>query len=151
MLRIIQAWRDSNRPIFHVRHDSTTPESPLAPSHAGNAHKAGFEPQEGEPLITKNVNSAFIGTDLEEQLRTQNITHVVIIGLTTNHCVSTTTRMSGNFGFVTFLASDAVATFDREGYDGTMYDAETVHNLALASLHNEFATVLPTDELLAML
>ena len=72
-------------------------------------------PQENEPIITKSVNSAFIGTNLKEQLDGLGITTLVIVGLTSNHCVSTTVRMSGNFGYETYLISDATATFDRIG------------------------------------
>ncbi len=75
-------------------------------------------PLEKEPIITKEVNSAFIGTNLKEQLDKLNIHTLVIVGITTNHCVSTTTRMAGNFGYETYLISDATATFDRIGIKG---------------------------------
>ena len=95
-------------------------------------------------IIKKNVNSAFIGTDLKEQLDSQNITKLVIVGLTTDHCVSTTTRMAGNFGFNTFLVSDATATFNKKGLDGQNFSAEIIHETALASLNDEFATIVTT-------
>jgi len=75
-------------------------------------------PKEGEPIIKKNVNSAFIGTDLKQQLDKFNIKKLIIVGLTTDSCVSTTTRMAGNYGYDTFIVSDATATFDKEGADG---------------------------------
>ena len=64
-------------------------------------------------MFQKNVNSAFIGTGLENfHLKKQNYTSLVIVGLTTPHCVSTTTRMAGNLGFQSFVVSDATAAFD---------------------------------------
>src|SRR5574338_1420905 len=94
--RLLAAWRAAQRPIFHIQHNSRLPQSPLHPSHPGNVFKAIAAPRAGEPVIGKDVNSAFIGTDLEARLRTANIDAVVIAGLTTPHCVSTTTRMASN-------------------------------------------------------
>ena len=100
-----------------------------------------------EPLFTKNVNSAFIGTDLEDLLRKQGIEQLVVVGLTTNHCVSTSVRMAANLGFEVILISDATATFDRVGLNGEVFPATLVHETSLASLHEEFAIVLDTETL----
>lgn len=149
--RLIQAWRSSGRPLFHIKHNSTEPNSPLRPGQSGNDFKPEAQPNPGEPIIPKSVNSAFIGTDLEQQLRSQGIEQVVIVGLTTNHCVSTTTRMAGNLGFETILVSDATAAYDRTGADGTKFSAQVIHDTALASIHGEFAQVADTDTILAAL
>lgn len=146
--RLLAHWRACGRPIFHIQHMSTEPDSPLRPDQPGNAIKPGFEPVGDEPLIRKSVNSAFIGTDLEQRLRTAGIESVVIVGLTTDHCVSTSVRMAANLGFAPVVVADATACHDRTGPDGLHYDAETIHNLALVSLHNEFATVMTTADLL---
>ncbi len=149
MARLLAAWRTHQRPIYHIQHMSTNPNSPLRPHLPGNAIKRVVAPQGDEPIIQKTVNSAFIGTDLEARLRAADIQTVVIVGLTTNHCVETSARMAGNLGFETFVVADATATFDRTGFDGIHYPADTVHAVALASLHNEFATVIKTADLLA--
>ena len=88
--RLLDAWRRSNRPIFHVQHSSRLRDSPLSPSAAGHAIKEIVAPRTGEPVISKSVNSAFIGTDLEERLRGSGIRTIVVTGLTTDHCVATT-------------------------------------------------------------
>ncbi|HEX4300972.1 MAG TPA: cysteine hydrolase family protein [Gammaproteobacteria bacterium] len=150
-MQLLQAWRASGRPVFHVQHRSTTPGSPLRPGQPGCEHKAEVRPLPGEPVIGKQVNSAFIGTDLEARLREAGIGTLVIAGLTTAHCVSTTTRMAGNLGFRTLLAADACATHAQTGHDGRSHDPETVHALALASLHGEFAEVADTATLSAAL
>ena len=146
--QLIAAWRRSHRPILYVAHDSLLPASPLHPSAPGNALKAEVTPQVGETIYRKSVNSSFIGTSLEADLRNLEIGKLVIVGLTTNHCVSTTARMAGNLGFDTYVVSDATATFHRAGIDGTYRPAEEVHAAALSDLHGEFATVVDTGAVL---
>ncbi len=145
---ILNKWRQLNLPVFHVVHSSLNPISKLHESHPGFEIKDEAKPIEGEPVIKKNVNSAFIGTDLQEQLDNQNITSLVIVGLTTNHCISTTTRMAGNLGYQTILISDATATFNRKGINGEIFSSELIHQTTLANLNEEFAEVIDTNELL---
>jgi nicotinamidase-related amidase len=142
---LLKIWRNNGLPIFHVQHCSTTPGSPLGETYAGNQFNELVAPMGGEPIIKKSVNSAFIGTDLQAQLDDAGITTLVIVGLTTDHCISTTTRMAGNLGYKTFLVADATATFNKKGLDGQYYPAELIHETALASLNSEFATVVTTD------
>lgn len=144
---ILAKFRELHLPIFHVRHASTTPQSRLHPTHDGFAFQDNVLPKDGEPVITKNVNSGFIGTDLHEQLQAKAIKTLVIAGLTTDHCVSTTTRMAGNMGYDVYLISDATATFDKAGINGDKFDAELIHQTALASLNGEFATVIDSKTL----
>lgn len=146
--KILERWRELNLPVFHIRHSSTHPDSIL------NAENSGFEfnenvlPNGNETIITKHVNSAFIGTDLKERLDHLGIGTLVIVGITTNHCVSTTTRMAGNLGYETYLISDATAAFDRIGINGEKYDAEIIHLTTLANLNGEFATVWNSEKLM---
>lgn len=149
--QILDRWRILGLPIFHVQHSSQNPQSKLHHTHPGFAIKDEVKPLPNEPVIIKNVNSAFIGTDLQERLERKGIHTLVIVGLTTNHCVSTTTRMAGNLGFETFLIADATATFDRLGIKGEHYSAETIHLTSLASLREEFAEIMDTDQLLELM
>lgn len=148
---LLDIWRNRQLPVFHIIHSSTDPNSELHESKAGFQMLDELRPVNDEPLIVKHVNSGFIGTDLKDRLDAQNIQTLVIVGLTTNHCVSTTTRMAGNFGFEVYLISDATATFDRKGLNGEVYDAELIHQTALASLNEEFAMVLDKKGLLEIL
>lgn len=149
MATLLKAWREARGKVLHVRHCSTEEDSPLRVDRPGNAFKPEVAPQKGEPVFRKTVNSAFIGTALEPHLRDHSVDAVVLVGLTTNHCVSTTARMAANLGFRTYVVSDATATFDLNGPDGKHYPAALLHETALASLHEEFATILTTDEVLA--
>jgi nicotinamidase-related amidase len=146
--RILAHWRSHQRPLFHVRHDSAQVDSPLHPDRGGNNFKESAQPLAGEIIIRKRVNSAFIGTRLEEELRRAKVQEVVFVGLTTPHCVSTSARMAGNLGFRTFVVSDATAAFEWRAHDGTVVSADSMHFHALAALHDEFATVISSEELL---
>ncbi len=148
IVKIVAHWRQLNYPVFHILHSSQEPDSPLHKSKPGFEMKDEVQPLTNEPVIVKNVNSAFIGTDLKERLNNSHISDIVIVGLTTNHCVSTTTRMAGNYGFQVKLISDATAAFDRKGVNGAFFTAETIHQTALASLDREFAQVIDTKTLL---
>lgn len=148
--RLLARWRARSRPVFHVQHMSTEPNSPLRPELPGNAIKREAAPVGDEPVIQKCVNSAFIGTDLRERLRAAGVSTLVIAGLTTDHCVSSTARMAGDLGFRAIVVADATAAHERRSYDGALHAAETVHELALANLHQEFATILTTDQVLSL-
>src|SRR5438105_4945216 len=96
---LLAAFRGRHAPIFHIRHEGTRPASSFLPGGTGYGVRDEARERDGEPVVVKRVNSAFIGTDLESRLRAAGIKAVVICGATTNHCVETTTRMAGNLGF----------------------------------------------------
>lgn len=145
---LLAAWRAAGRPVIHVQHMSTEPHSPLRAGLPGNAFKPEALPVDNEPVFQKTVNSAFMGTSLEQHLRDNGISKLVIAGLITDHCVSSTARSAGNLGFAVTVVDDATATFERIAHDGVYISAEEMHRAALASLHGEFATVSHTADLL---
>ena len=150
-LRLLAAWRAAGLPLLHVRHDSVKPGSPFTPGTPGNALRPGFEPQGDEPLVTKSVNAAFIGTDLDLRLRRLGVEQVVLFGLTTDMCVSTSARVAANLGYRTLVVGDATACFDLVDRDGRTVPAADLHRAHLATLHAEFAEVVDTDAVVATL
>jgi len=148
IVSLLNAFRDNKMAIFHIRHASRSPNSGFAIDRPGFAVKAQAREQPGEPVIVKHVNSAFIGTDLEERLRQRGIQSIVIVGATTNHCVETTTRMAGNMGFDAKLVRDATWTFDRIGPDGDLHTAEQIHAMTLVNLSGEFAEIVTTSKVI---
>ncbi|WP_369012761.1 cysteine hydrolase family protein [Flavobacterium anhuiense] len=142
---LLEIWRNKKLPIFHIQHCSSNPNSILNETNPGNEFQDVVKPLEGEIIIKKNVNSAFIGTNLKELIDNAEITNLVIVGLTTDHCVSTTTRMAGNFGYNVYLVSDATATFNKKGLNEEEFSAELIHQTALASLNEEFAQVVDSE------
>ena len=149
MASLLNAWRHRGWAVYHIHHQSKNPKSPLRPGYPGNDIKDIVKPLPGEPVLKKRENSAFVGTDLEERLRAANHQSVVLVGLTTDHCVSTTARMAANLGFKTIVVSDATATFDRRSpITSRHFTADEMHETELTSLSEEFATIAETDTLL---
>ena len=148
---LLDAWRASHRPIYHVRHDSTEPESHYRPGQPGNEFKPEAQPLAGEIVIVKQTNNAFIRTDLEARLRAAKQTVLVIAGVITNNSVEATVRMAGNLGFDTFLVEDACFTFARKDWSGRLRTADEVHSMSLANLDGEYCTVIRTADVLARL
>ena len=149
--RLLQAFRTAGRPIFHIRHASVEPDSPLRPELPGHAPSAVAIEKPGEPVLTKSVNGAFAGTDLERRLRDAGLARVITVGVQTDHCVSTTVRQGSDLGFDMVLVEDATWTYSRHHPDGTHIDAETMQRVNVASLSGEFCEVASTDEVLARL
>ena len=148
-LALLAAWRAAGRPIIHVRHDSVEPGSTLRPEAAGNAFRPGFAPREGEPLVTKSVNAAFIGTDLDLRLRRIGAETVVLFGVSTDMCVSTSVRVGANMGYRVILVEDACDCFDLPDGEGGTIPARDVHRAHVATLRHEFATVRRTADIVA--
>ena len=148
--KILKKWRELGLGIIHVRHSSNNPESKLYISKPGFEFNDHVKPLKNEIIITKNVNSAFIGTDLEKILKKLKITTLIIVGMTTNHCISSTVRMSGNLGFETYLISDSTACYNTKGLNGKIIDCHTIFESEIASLKDEFATILSSKELLKL-
>lgn len=146
--KVLSQFRQNGLKIIHVRHDSMSETSPLKSGKPGFEFKDEIGSTNDEPVIVKHVNSGFIGTDLEERLRKLGDPDVYYVGLVTDHCVSTTARMSGNLGFRSFIIEDACATFDTRDQNGELLPAEIVHKVNLASLHSGgFASIVKSGDL----
>ena len=144
---LIDTWRQRGEPLVFVRHDSSESGSTLAPDTPGNAFK---DIVTGEPdlLVTKDVNSAFLGDPpLDPWLRERGIDGIAICGITTNHCCETTARMGANLGYAVRFVLDATHTFDRAAPDGEVIPAELIAKVTATNLHDEFAEIVATRDL----
>ena len=83
-------------------------------------------------------------------LQDRGISEIVITGVITNNSVEATARMAGNLGYQTIVVSDATFTFNQVDFGGQKHEAEVVHNMSLANLNGEYATVLSTEEILSL-
>lgn len=149
-LELLRHWRERGRPIIHVRHDSIVAGSSLNPDSPGNRFRPGFEPRDREQLVTKSVNSAFIGTDLDLRLKRLGARHVVAFGISTDMCVSTTIRTGANMGWDMLLVEDACDCFDLPDRKGGTIPAEAIQAAHVATLGFDFCRVVSTTELLRL-
>tara|TARA_B100001057_G_C22640679_1_gene868119 strand:+ start:412 stop:981 length:570 start_codon:yes stop_codon:yes gene_type:complete len=149
--KILQKWRELNLKIIHVRHSSTDTNSMLYESNPGFEFNDYVKPIRNELVLTKKVNSAFIGTGLNKILKKSKIKTLVVIGMTTNHCISTTVRMSGNLGYETYLISDSTACYNTIGLNGKEIDCEIIYEASIASLKDEFAKIINSNELFKLI
>jgi nicotinamidase-related amidase len=147
---LLAAWRRAGRTVLHVRHDSVVAGAGLAPGRPGNAFRPGFEPLSGEEVVSKSVNSAFIGTDLDLRLKRLGAKHVVTFGISTDMCVSTTVRTGANLGWDMLLVPEACDCFDLPDGKGGTIPAERVHEVHVATLAFEFARILRLEELVGL-
>lgn len=149
MHRLLSAWRQSGRPIVHVRHISRSPGSVFWPGQPGCEFQPALQPLAHEHVLEKNVPDAFTHTGLERWLHTRAIRQLVIVGVITNNSVEATARSGGNLGFDVIVAADACYTFDQIDLSGRLWPAEDVHALSLSNLAMDYARVAGSDEILA--
>ena len=138
---LLEAWRSAAMPVLHIRHDSAEPASPYRPGAPGHSFKPEAMPLEGEWVVGKSVNSAFIGTGLDEALTRRGATTLVVCGVLTHNSVEATVRHAGNLGYRVFIAADACQACEVRDRTGRLWSAEEVHQLSLAIMHGEYATV----------
>ena len=139
---LIAAWRAERLPLVHIRHDLVEPGSPYAPERPGHRFKPWAAPLEGETVVGKNANSAFVGTGLEDLLDDIGATTLVICGVLTQNSVEATARHAGNLGYQVFVVDDACWAVDKTDLRGRRWLAEDVHALSLAHLDGEYARVV---------
>ena len=147
---LLTAFRERGDAVFHVHHHGTDPDDPFYSDAPGAAVQPFAAPVEDEPTLVKHVSSAFAGSTLEADLRAKGIERVVLCGATANHCVESATRAASDLGFDTVYAADAVWAYAVTGPDGVQHSAEQVHSTSLSTLEGEFASVLKTEQILAL-
>ncbi|KAI1195312.1 isochorismatase [Nemania serpens] len=164
---LLAAFRGAeNAHVIHVCHHSRSEASSLHPSQPGVQFSEYAAPRPGEPVRSKDVNSALVGTDVDSIIRDLGIQRLVIAGLTTGHCISTSARMASNMRVVDhphggvaaghdapgeiIVVSDATAMYGHH-YKGEFIDGDTLHRLNLATLDPEFCLVRDTAEVLGLL
>lgn len=146
--RLLKHWRQLTHPIIIVQHCSLSPVSPLRPNYIGNNLMDFVQLQRQEKLIQKSATSVFIKTDLLQYLELNKISSLILTGFVTNNSVESTARNAGDLGIDATVVSDAAACFDKVGINGEKHTSDVVHQLSLANIKDEYASILTTDEIL---
>jgi len=76
---------------------------------------------EGDVIIDKTTNGAFTYTDLDHVLRWRGITHLILLGCTTDVCVHTTLREANDRNYQCLVVEDACASGDPYAHDAAIY------------------------------
>ena len=138
---LLALWRHHGLPVVHIRHSSRSLNSPYHAESGFYGFKPEVEPMEGETVITKRENCAFINTALEQWLTDENIQELVITGVLLNHSVDTSVRVAHGLGFRVILPSDTTAASSLTLANGTKVGAKHIHEITLANLRNEYAEI----------
>lgn len=145
--RVLAAAREVGMPVLHTR-EGHRPD--LADLFAAKKHRARSElgigehgpmgrilvrgehghaiidelaPAAGEPVVDKPGKGAFYATDLDTLLHASGVSRLIVAGVTTEVCVSTTVREANDRGYECLVLSDCTASY-----------SPTFHETALAIL-----------------
>ncbi|MCP4995648.1 MAG: cysteine hydrolase [Gammaproteobacteria bacterium] len=99
-----------------------------------------LEPESGEIVLTKTTDSALTGTNLRLILQNMGVKNVVMTGIFTDQCVSSTVRSLADESFNVVVVEDCCAA-------GT----DALHRQELEIINMIYCSVVSRDELVGMM
>lgn len=147
MAALLAHWRKHGGPIVHIQHSSKEPNSPYRAGQSLHDFKDEVTPLQGEFVVEKSTNNAFVDTELSAHLVELGIHELVICGVLTQHSVDCTARMAASLGFEVTVVADATAATEVVDFSGKRQSADDVHNMVLAHLAADYAEIKTTEEL----
>ncbi len=145
------AFADAHRmPVFHVQHIGPEGGALFAKGGAQVDIHPDITPGPRHALVHKTTASSFASTDLHQRLQAKGIKTLIICGLMTHMCVSTTARDARPLGYQVLVAGDACATRNIEAWDGGVVDHRALHRAALTEVADSFGEILPTARISAL-
>ena len=139
--KLLERARNAGSAIYHIMHDAGagTPYDVEAPI---GQIVSDVAPREGESVIVKQYPNAFVGTDLEAQLKKRGVENIILAGFMTHMCIDSTARGAFSLGFKPTVVDAATATRDLPSGDGGVVRAADLHAASLAALRDLFAVVV---------
>ncbi len=146
--KVLSEFRKESLPVIHVQHINTREGATFfLPNTEGVLIHKNLTPIDGEHLIIKHAPNSFLGTNLLDVLKANEIDEVVICGMMSHMCIDTTTRACMDYGIQVTLLEDACTTKNLT-FNGQTLSAGLVHAVFMASLNGLFAQVIKSDELI---
>ncbi|CDU03761.1 putative Isochorismatase [Vibrio coralliirubri] len=145
--QLLQAFRDKQLPVVHVRHEFPTNEAPFfLPDSGGAQIHNSVTSLEGETVIVKHQINSFKDTELGKVLKEQGVERLIIVGAMSHMCIDAVTRAATDFGYECHVAHDACTTLDME-FNGVKVPAAHVHAAFMAALSFGYCNVATASEL----
>ncbi len=107
---LLKKARAAKIPILFVQHDGRKGSFLETGTSGWNLHPS-IAPN-SEKIIRKKTPSAFVGTDLDAELKRMSINTLIIAGIQSDLCVDSTVRHATFLGYKVILVKDAHSTFD---------------------------------------
>jgi len=148
--KLVKFAHSHQMPVFFVRHENPSGSALFAKGTTFAEFHKDLQPSSKDRVITKATPSSFVGTDLEKQLKSLGIKKLIVTGLMTHMCVSSTARDAVPMGFEVIIPEDATATRDLDTWDNKKIDHATLQRAALAGVADVFAEIMTTQQVLTL-
>jgi nicotinamidase-related amidase len=145
--KLLARARAAGTSIFHIAHRGRAGGLFDRAAERG-AIVAELAPIANEPVIEKGLPNAFAGTDLQARLAATERKDVILAGLMTHMCISSTARAGLDLGYRITVDANSCATRDLPDGHGGSIAAATIHEVALAELSDRFAIIARDDDAL---
>jgi len=136
--------------VYFVRHIAPKDSPLFAEGSVYARFHQDLQPSARDAIITKATPSSFVGTDLDAQLKKKGIKKVIVIGLMTHMCISSTARDAVPLGYNVIIPEDATATRDLDDGQGGVVDHKALQRAALAGVADVFAEIMTTKDVMAL-
>ncbi|WP_283426077.1 cysteine hydrolase family protein [Shimia sagamensis] len=144
---LLNSARESGLKVIHVKHVMASDKAPFFhPATKGAELHDSVAPSSGEVVVEKAKPNSFVGTNLKQLLREQQIEHLIICGAMSQMCVDATVRAGSDLGFKVTVAHDACAAANI-AHDDVSVPSAKVHAAIMAPLASSYAEVLPTSDI----
>ncbi|WP_438866578.1 cysteine hydrolase family protein [Pseudomonas sp. L1(2025)] len=136
--------------VIHVQHIAPPGSAVFATDGKTVDFHPLMQPRPQDKIVRKTTVSVFASTDLDAQLKKDNVKTLIITGLMTHACVAGAARDAVPLGYDVVVASDATATRAITRANGKSVSKDELHNSALAEIEDTFGSVLTTSQIIAL-